>query len=50
MRRAKLWSLVAQVHRKGGDLEQADRHLQAAMYSLEGVNQKASGNLVGLFD
>eukprot|EP00438_Fugacium_kawagutii_P015745 Skav233434 [mRNA] locus=scaffold1486:205334:218822:+ [translate_table: standard] len=33
---------VAQVHRKSGDLEAADRHLEAAMYSLEQLRDNPS--------
>lgn len=44
MRRAKIWSLVAQIHRKSGDLEAADRHLQAAMHSLEVLPKMPSGS------
>ena len=35
---------VAQVHRKSGDLDAADRHLEAAMYSLEQLRDKPSGS------
>eukprot|EP00435_Cladocopium_sp_Y103_P043191 s1426_g12.t1 len=44
LQRAKLWGKVAQVHRKSGDLEAADRHLEAAMYSLEQLRDKPSGS------
>lgn len=33
---------MAQVHRKSGDLEAADRHLEAAMYSLEQLRDNPS--------
>lgn len=44
LQRAKLWGKVAQVHRKNGDLEAADRHLEAAMYSLEQLRDHPSGS------
>ena len=46
VRRARIWGLAAQVHRKMGDLEAADRHLEAAMYSLELLSPCAEGRQV----